>query len=50
MSEETIENDTLPMTLKKEIVDVGFAVEQWEAYQELTRTLLNESDYQKIVD
>lgn len=30
------------------VPDVGTAIQQWDAYQELCKGLLNETDYQKI--
>jgi hypothetical protein len=30
------------------VVDVGWALKEWEAYQEITEKLLNEKDYQSI--
>ena len=33
---------------ESKVVDVGWALKEWEAYQEITEKLLNEKDYQSI--
>ena len=39
---------TLAVPEAREIVDVAFAVEEWNAYQELVKQLLTPDDYQRI--
>jgi len=44
---ENDKNKVIPAENNK-VVDVGWALREWEAYQEITEKLLNEKDYQSI--
>ena len=51
---ELIENPQVPeetgLIAADNVPDVDVAIEQWDAYQKLCKGLLNETDYQEIID